>query len=338
MKLFRVCYVVLLGVSIATTVLATELRQQVLLHGQFGKEEDQYGYPPMDRRLGEPVTVVSCFSVTPEHICVFDLHKGDIKVYRATGEYEKTIRALRQSGSHSVPILADDILLVGSDVHVLCEFPGKPVIPEVEWSRFQVFTFDLQTGTLTAHRFFENADAAVLDRELDDGRIVRAPVRRALTLEKSTDRLLLFDHRTQRAYPLSTGDRSPGDQAAVFEGRPIGSAVVRKNWDTGSIELLDCSGERTRMLAPTGTLAAVSDEGAMCAVAQEDEVGREMRVMLYDRTGRAVGHCTIPVRDSGRFKRLSMYQVYEVVPEGSTAALFEVVVDERGVWVMKWHD
>jgi hypothetical protein len=306
------------------------LEQSLLINGRFGGADDEYGFEGIADEKDIPLQVVSSFAVASTGIFVFDSVKDDIKVYSLTGEYMRTIQPLLLAGDEKWPLNASDILVAGNEIYLLVDAWLTPSNPGVEWSRFQVFLVDIESGKVRDRHLLKNPDVGTYVSD-QDGQ--RHEMNGTVQLAWRAEMLSLYDHYQQMSYPVGRA----GDTADALNGSPIaGSATrdhrIREDVTANTVELLDSYGQAVRVLPAEGTLIALASDSDRYVTSRSD-AARGYVVALYTVGGGLIGEGVITRRGGWPESPGSAWQAFEL----HDIYLYELVVDDTGVQIVKWH-
>jgi hypothetical protein len=314
--------VILAGLLAASPLLAAAppLNEKVAVRATFGAAPEQFGRANIGAAT-KTTRLVNTFAANGNHIVVHDRIKRDVKVFTATGVFDKAIR-LRLTGAKPDTVRARDIALDGDVLYVMVDDQkdGSKTMP----ASMRLASFDLGTGTCREVRALDTsvlASGPKMARGAD-----------AYMLHPDGSKLWFVDSVNQMSFEI-TG--SPAQLAK----RPVfgwGSEHrVRTDDNAMTINLLDSTGKILRRMPGSGVLVAVSEDGGAFAVMQTAG-GADWKVVVFDSNGDAIGAAPRPNRDWKPFKPPVMERKYELVDTPAGAELYEMYANAEGVRIIRW--
>jgi hypothetical protein len=297
---------------------APPLAEKVAVNASFGAAPEQFGRANIGAAT-KTTRLVNCFSADGSHIAVHDRIKRDVKIYSATGAFDKAIR-LRLTGAKPDTVRARDIAIGGDALYVLVDDQkdGSKTMP----SSMRLASFDLATGTCKEVRALDTSTLA--------GGPGTARGADAYLLHPDGSKLWFVDSVNQMSFEIT---------GAQLAKRPVfgwGSEHrVRTDDNAMTINLLDGTGKILRRMPGSGVLVAVSDDGGMFAVMQTAG-GADWKIVVFDSNGDAIGAAPRPNRAWKPFKAPVMERKYELVQTASGAELYEMYANAEGVRIIRW--
>jgi hypothetical protein len=314
--------VVLPGISDAQR----ELTPRDVIAAGFGDGVRDYGSSkvPALKKL-EDITVVSCYAVTDERIFVCDFFRSEVKCYTRGGEYLSTMRVEAHGGPVDMAVVrlrsTSEPAVIKPTLVMLHDSPITPVDPSIEWSRFQLFIYDIDSGSQMSHVFLHCDDAGFSS----EGH----PYGRAVFLHADDMTLGLVDFKKQSTFPVFSDGALLAVSAQALPVRGWGGKS-RLVAESTSMTVLDDEGRSTRVLK-TGTPVAVAADGSQFAVAElgDDEVA----VSICSSQGQVIGIARRPLKPYATELTLAICNQHRIIDD----ILFEVRVDDAGVHVIEWR-
>lgn len=299
--------------------LAANWTEKPIVRGGFGKGPDQFGYAGIESSK-KTTRLVSCFAASRDHIAVHDRVKKDVKLYSASGVFERAIPlALKGAGADTVR--ARDIALDDKQLYVLVDdSPGNS--KEIPAS-MRLATFDIETGACIA------VTAVNTSSLVPPG---KAPARGtdAFCLHPIGDKVWIFDTIRQMSFEVAGGEI--GKKPRYGWG---GNRMVRTDDNVGAILLLDEAGKVARRLPESGVIAAVTESGDGFAVMQSAG-GADWAVVVYNGAGDKLGVAPRPNRAWQPFKAPVMERKYELADTPVGPELYEMYANAEGVRIVRW--
>jgi hypothetical protein len=310
----------LAGVLVATPLFAAAppYAEKVVVRATFGAAPDQFGRANIGAS-SKTTRLVNCFAADGNHIAIHDRVKRDVKVFSATGVFDKAIR-LRLTGAKPDTVKARDIALSGDNLYVLVDDQkdGTKTMPAL----MRLAIFDIATGTC---RNVNSLDTSALAG--------------ATTSARGADAYLLHPDRAKLWFVDSINQMSFEITGAQLAKRPVfgwGSEHrVRTDDNAMTINLLDSAGKILRRMPGSGVLVAVSEDGGEFAVMQTAG-GSDWKIVVFDANGDALGAAPRPNRVWKPFKAPVMERKYELAATPAGAELYEMYANAEGVRIVRW--
>lgn len=312
--------VAVLLVSTSLFAAAPPLAEKVAVNATFGAGPEQFGRANIGAST-KTTRLVNCFTADGNHIAIHDRVKRDVKVFSATGVFDKAIR-LRLTGAKPDTVRARDIALGDDVLYVLVDDQkdGSKTMP----ASMRLASFDIATGTCREVR------------TLDTSTLASGPV-----MARGADAYLLHPDRAKLWFVDSVNQMSfeiTGNPAQLAK-RPVfgwGSEYRVRTDDTAmTINLLDSTGKILRRMPGSGVLVAVSEDGSVFAVMQTAG-GADWKIVIFDSNGDAIGAAPRPNRVWKPFKAPVMERKYELVQTPAGAELYEMYANAEGVRIVRW--
>ncbi|HEX6791230.1 MAG TPA: hypothetical protein VF247_07970 [Candidatus Krumholzibacteria bacterium] len=308
------------GVLVAAPLLAAAppLNEKVAVRATFGAAPEQFGRANIGAAT-KTTRLVNCFSADGNHIAVHDRVKRDVKIFSATGVFDKAIR-LRLTGAKPDTVRARDVALAGDNLYVLVDDQkdGSKTMP----ASMRLGVFDIATGTCR--------DVRSLDTSVLAGGQPTARGADAYLLHPDGAKLWFVDSINQMSFEIT---------GAQLAKRPVfgwGSQHrVRTDDNAMTINLLDSTGKILRRMPGSGVLVAVSDDGSNFAVMQTAG-GSDWKIVIFDANGDAIGAAPRPNRAWKPFKPPVMERKYELVESPAGPELYEMYANSEGVRIVRW--
>jgi hypothetical protein len=310
----------LAGLLVATPVLAAAppMAEKVVVNATFGAAPDQFGRANIGAST-KTTRLVNCFAANGNHVVIHDRIKRDVKVFSATGVFDKAIR-LRLTGAKPDTVKARDVALSGDVLYVLVDDlkDGSKTMP----TSMRLASFDVGTGTCK--------DVRALDTSALAGGTATARGADAYMLHPDRAKLWFVDSINQMSFEIT---------GAQLAKRPVfgwGSEYrVRTDDNAMTINLLDSTGKILRRMPGSGVLVAVSEDGSNFAVMQTAG-GSDWKIVVFDSNGDAMGAAPRPNRAWKPFKAPVMERKYELVETPAGAELYEMYANAEGVRIVRW--
>ena len=308
------------GALLATTAFAAAppLNEKVAVNATFGPAPEQFGRANIGAAT-KTTRLVNCFAADGNHVAVHDRVKRDVKIFSATGVFDKAIR-LRLTGAKPDTVRARDIALSGDNLYVLVDDQkdGSKTMP----ASMRLGVFDIATGTCR--------DVRALDTSVLAAGPPTARGADAYLLHPDAKKLWFVDSVNQMSFEIT------GPSLAK---RPVfgwGSEHrVRTDDNAMTINLLDSTGKILRRMPGSGVLVAVSDDGSNFAVMQTAG-GSDWKIVIFDANGDAIGAAPRPNRAWKPFKPPVMERKYELVDSPVGPELYEMYANSEGVRIIRW--
>ncbi len=313
----------LLGVLFAAPVPAAApvLTEEIAVNATFGAAPEQFGRSNLGAAT-KTTRLVNCFAANGRYIAVHDRVKRDVKIFSATGVFDKAIR-LRLTGAKPDTVRARDVALDGDALYVLVDDQkdGTKAMP----TSMRIASFDIATGTCRDVR------------ALDTSALAQGPATArgadAYFLHPDGAKLWFVDSVNQMSFEIGAGNPAQLAKRPVFgwgsEHR------VRTDDNASSINLLDATGKILRRMPGSGVLVAVSEDGGAFAVMQTAG-GADWKIVVFDSNGDALGAAPRPNRVWKPFKAPVMERKYELVATPAGPALYEMYANAEGVRIVRW--
>ena len=313
----------LVALLVATPLVAAtpQLTEKVAVNGAFGAAPEQFGREGLGAST-KTTRLVNCFAANGTYIAVHDRVKRDVKIFTATGTFDKAIR-LRLTGAKPDTVRARDIALGDDVLFVLVDDSkdGSKTMP----ASMRIASYDIATGTCK--------DVRVLDTSVLAGGPPTARGADAYFLHPDGAKLWFVDSIRQMSFEVSTGNPAQLAKRPVFgwgsEHR------VRTDDNASTINLLDSTGKILRRMPGSGVLVAVSEDGSAFAVMQTAG-GADWKITVFDSTGDALGAAPRPNRAWKPFKAPVMERKYELVATPAGPELYEMYANADGVRIVRW--
>jgi hypothetical protein len=313
----------LAGLLVATPLLAAAppLSEKVAVRGTFGVSPEQFGRANIGAAT-KTTRLVNCFAANGDHIAVHDRIKKDVKIFTATGVFDKAIR-LRLTGAKPDTVRARDIALGNDNLYVLVDdqTDGSKTMP----ASMRIANFDIATGTCR--------DVRALDTSVLAQGPATARGADAYFLHPDGAKLWFVDSINQMSFEIGAGNPAQLAKRPVFgwgsEHR------VRTDDNASTINLLDSTGKILRRMPGSGVLVAVSRDGSAFAVMQTAG-GSDWKVVVFDSNGDALGAAPRPNRAWKPFKAPVMERKYELVATPVGPELYEMYANAEGVRIVRW--
>lgn len=313
----------LAGVLVASPLLAAAppLVEKVAVNGTFGASPEQFGRANIGAAT-KTTRLVNCFAADGDHIAVHDRVKRDVKIFNATGVFDKAIR-LRLAGAKPDTVKARDVALSGDVLYVLVDdqSDGSKTMP----ASMRIASFDIPTGT---GRDVRSLDTSVLAQGPKTARGADA-----YFLHPDRTKLWFVDSINQMSFEIGGGNPAQLAKRPVFgwgsEHR------VRTDDNASTINLLDSTGKILRRMPGSGVLVAVSPDGSMFAVMQTAG-GSDWKIVVFASNGDALGAAPRPNRAWKPFKAPVMERKYELVATPAGPELYEMYANAEGVRIVRW--
>ena len=322
--LFLVIAMAAAGAARAATPRYSE---QVVVRGGFGAAPEQFGRSGIEASK-RSTRLVMCFAAGPDVIAIHDRVKRDVKLFSATGVFQRAIPLVVARGD---TVRARDIAIAGTTLFVLVDdLPdGSKSVP----AGMRIASFHLETGALQALRALDTSALVPMDGKQT------ARGADAFVLHYDGERLWLVDSIRQMGFELTM----EGDAAAVLGKHPVfgwggDDNRVRTDDNVSSINLLDSSGQLRRRLAESGVMVTASPSGSAFAVLQYVSIDGKMDwgITIFDAAGDRVGMAPRPNRSWRPFKAPVMERKYELVETAAGPELYELYANADGVRVVRW--
>ena len=316
----RIVALSLVGLFAASSLFAAAppLAEKVAVNASFGAAPEQFGRANIGAAT-KTTRLVNCFAADGKYIAVHDRIKRDVKIYSATGAFDKAIR-LRLTGAKPDTVRARDIAIGGDALYVLVDDQkdGSKTMP----SSMRLASFDIATGTCKEVRALDTSTLA--------GGPATARGADAYLLHPDKSKLWFVDSVNQMSFEIT---------GAQLAKRPVfgwGSEHrVRTDDNAMTINLLDGTGKILRRMPGSGVLVAVSDDGGVFAVMQTAG-GADWKIVVFDANGDALGAAPRPNRAWKPFKAPVMERKYELVQTTAGAELYEMYANAEGVRIIRW--
>ena len=310
----------LLGLLVATPLFAAAppLVEKVAVNATFGAAPAQFGRANIGAAT-KTTRLVNCFSADGDHIAIHDRIKRDVKIYSATGVFDKAIR-LRLTGAKPDTVRARDIAIGGDVLYVLVDDQkdGSKTMP----ASMRLASFDIATGTCREVR------------ALDTSTLASGPA-----TARGADAYMLHPDRAKLWFVDSINQMSFEITGSQLAKRPVfgwgSDHRVRTDDNAMTINLLDATGKILRRMPGSGVLVAVSEDGSAFAVMQTAG-GADWKVVVFDSNGDAIGSAPRPNRVWKPFKAPVMERKYELVQTPVGAELYEMYANAEGVRIIRW--
>lgn len=322
---------ILISVSTARPQEIVEWKPTVLTRATYGNGSGEYGSFSLGESEDGPIRVVSCFTVTRDHILIFDWARREIKVYTNSGDFVREIDAIASKGPINKRVPARDIAEIDGDIFLLTDFAGQPVDSSVEWSRFQIFEFDMDTGEMMHRYFVHNLEGTEMGTRRVGGNIV--PVRGSVKFQPIRNGLNLLDvtSRESRGF-IHGGKLLPDEQnTVVTKDDWYLWQYLRTNRETGEVEVVGVGGDVLKVVGK-GSVIASSDDQQHYAVLMGPDV------LILDGQGIEKGRIPFEKRTSWPFERVPMHNRYKIVIENDTPRIYEIVIVDDGVELIRWTE
>lgn len=293
--------------------------EHIVVRARFGPASDQFGRAGIEGSK-KTLRLVTCFAANNAHIVINDRVKRDVKVFNATGPFDKAICLRLTAGSRPDTVRARDMALKDDLLYVLVdENDGGKTIP----ATIRVATFDVGAGECTGVSAVETARLGAPTARGPD----------AFILHANGSRLWIFDTIRQLSFEVvAAGPSHLGDHPAFGWG---GATRIRTDDNASTINLLDAEGKMTRRIPESGVLVAVSEDGDAFAVLQTAG-GADWTIAVFNAQGDRIGAAPRPNRVWKPFKAPVMERKYEVVETPEGAELYELYAGADGVSVARW--
>jgi hypothetical protein len=310
---------VLLLTFLVSPALAANWTEKPIVRGGFGKGPDQFGYAGIESSK-KTTRLVSCFAASSNHIAVHDRIKKDVKLYSATGVFERAI-PLVLKGAGADTVRARDIAIEENRLFVLVD--DLPANSKEIPASMRLAVFDLTTGACTDVRTIDTTPLVPPGK---------APARGtdAFCLHPNGATVWIFDTIRQMSFEVAGGEI--GKKPRYGWG---GDRMVRTDDNVGAILLLDEQGKVARRLPETGIIAAVTETGDGFAVMQSAG-GADWAVVVYNGAGDRVGVAPRPNRAWQPFKAPVMERKYELADTPAGPELYEMYANSDGVRIVRW--
>jgi len=317
--MIRIFFTALLLTTSVATALAANWTEKPIVRAGFGKGADQFGYAGIESSK-KTTRLVSCFAASRDHIAVHDRVKKDVKLYSASGVFERAI-PLVLKGAGADTVRAKDIALDQNRLVVLVDdlAGNSREIP----ASMRLAIFDIETGACTDVRTINTSSLVPPGK---------APARGtdAFCLHPIGDSVWIFDTIRQMSFEIEGVEI--GKKPRYGWG---GDRMVRTDDNVGAILLLDEMGKVARRLPESGVIAAVTETGDGFAVMQSAG-GADWAVVVYNGSGDRLGVAPRPNRAWQPFKAPVMERKYELTDTPVGPELYEMYANADGVRVVRW--
>lgn len=319
--------VVLLVAAAAAFAATPRFSEQVVVRGGFGSAPEQFGRAGIENSK-RSTRLVMCFAAGPHLIAVHDRVKRDVKIFSASGEFQRAIPLVVASGDTA---RARDIAIGGNTLFALIDdLPdGSKAVP----ASMRLASFNLETGAREAVRTIDTSALVPVDGKQT------ARGADAFVLHYDSERLWLVDSIRQMGFELTLDSASVASlgRHPVF-GWGGGETRVRTDDNVSSINLLDNTGQLRRRLAESGVMVTASPTGSAFAVLQYVPIDGKMDwgITIFDASGDRVGMAPRPNRSWRPFKAPVMERKYELVDTAAGPELYEMYANAEGVRVVRW--
>jgi hypothetical protein len=318
--MIRTRVLLMIGLLFATPVLAAAppMVEKVTVDAAFGAGADQFGRANIGAST-KTTRLVNCFAADANHVAVHDRVKRDVKVFSATGVFDKAIR-LRLTGAPADTVRARDIALAGDALYVLVDDQkdGSKSMP----ASMRLAIFDVPTGTCREVRTLDTSALA--------GGSATARGADAYLLHPDGAKLWFVDSVNQMSFEVS---------GAQLAKRPVfgwgAEHRVRTDDNAMTINLLDSTGKILRRMPGSGVLVAVSGDGGNFAVMQTAG-GSDWKIVIFDSNGDVIAAAPRPNRAWKPFKAPVMERKYELVETPAGPELYEMYANAEGVRIVRW--
>lgn len=319
--------------SVSSSRGAVELEPRVVIEASFGGEPHEFAYDGIESSR-EPVVVVSCYTVTEDHILIFDQQRSEVKLYLRAGQFVKAIRTLWGLGVPNQHISATDIAVRDGVIYLLMPFLGWPGDDTIPWSEFQIFPFDLESGRAYARILCDDpglsrVDIARGDTTFSDIGNVR--------FAESGNALALYDRRLAKRYVVINDTNLPETKMPEvnYGESSAGRYGLRENTydpENPRIELVDESGIAIKTLVQHGGLLAISSDGDCFALGRLDWSTMKTTITIHDIEGSILSQTT-PVASKAAWPFVTEIDRYKLSPDG---ILYGIWVTANGVQLLRW--
>lgn len=285
---------------------------------QFGDGPRDYGsskVPELSKL--DAITVVSSYAVTSDRVFVCDFFRSEVKCYTRDGRYLSTIPV----EAHGGPV---DIAATDSSLFALHDSPIRLADKSVEWSRYQLFVYDVVTGKQTNHVFLHNTKAGV---HVGGWGYVGAVI-----LHADDGNLALVDVLKQETYPVFAGGKPVPESAQEESIRGWGGTFKVRVNQSNIVSVFE-SDVQVSTTATKGSPLAVSASGSRFAMATVER-DSTCCVTIYSADGNVTSVARRPLRPFNKPENpASSWNTYRIVGE----SLFELRVDDAGVRIIEWR-
>ncbi|MBI4721100.1 MAG: hypothetical protein HY770_07780 [Chitinivibrionia bacterium] len=338
-SIFAIFLILLISVG-PSLAEVDEWHPRVVVHGRFGDALDEYGYQGIEKH-SEPIELVSCFDVTAENILIFDNVKYDVKVYSIDGNYIKTIKAVQASDPLNRPVLASDIILLSGKLYLLMDYSGHPGDPSIEWSRYQIYTFDLRSGAPEQRIFVKNGDLG-MQTIMQKGEQIRVRNEGGVVFVDLHDGIGLYDTDKKETFRITRNAKlvSEAEQLAGTVGWGSGETRAYQKNRAGDIEIVSPSGESLAQIQKRGMLIAVSKNNDYFAVshARPSPSLDYWPMTIHNNQGTVIGSVMLKPASWGAFFPPTAYNLDELVMVNFSPALYRLHVGNDGVKIIRWRE
>jgi hypothetical protein len=331
-SVFARVFIAAMIVVAASVVLAATPRfnEQVVVRQGFGSAPEQFGRAGIETSK-KSTRLVMCFAAGPDVIAVHDRVKRDVKLFTATGVFQRAIPLVVTGGAKADTVRARDIAVDSTTLYVLVDdLPdGSKAIP----ASMRLATYDLASGE------FETI------RKLDTSSLIPAGGKQSargadtFVLHHDGGQLWLVDSIRQMGFEIVFDS----DAVAELGKHPVfgwggQESRVRTDDNVSSINLLDNSGQLRRRLAESGVMVTASPSGGVFAVLQYIPIDGKLDwgITIFDAAGDRIGMAPRPNRSWRPFKAPVMERKYELVETAAGPELYELYANAEGVRIVRW--
>lgn len=248
----------------------------------------------------DSIPVVSSYAVTDGNIYVCDAFRGEVKCYTRNGAYVSAMPVEKHGGPIDIAVvpmrLTPQSKVFQPTLVTLQDSPITPSDPTIEWSRYQLCTYDLQTKKSVGHAFVHSKAIGFDDKGHE--------YHGSIFLHSSGADLGIVDLIKDQTFPM------------ISDGRILNRGLENPTDGWGGFKAMD-------------KMAVAADGTRYAMVRVVNDEALEMSIYFTDGRLAATGR-----RPKGIYYEhtFSDWTTYRILGE----SLFELGEDDAGIHVIEW--